>query len=816
MINTNEIDHEIACSDNATEKYLRNVSKAREKVYYSSTKAGLESIHLYTNSYAIYVAERIKNNWLNGAIGTTREASRRLKEITEECGGLEPKLDETGKPITPVGEGVYKVSMMALKCIVDRFMRCEGTKVTIVEVADGIGEWITDEWETIQHLNKEPEEVANYGRKILKRKGTTPSRKRKDAKQGMRNKARHCNHPAITCAKLGKQERVKVGLFFIEVAHQIGILEIEHTYKNARQQKLLTFNPVYAELLTQREDLYALIAYNHEPMVAVPEDWKVNELPSNQNTTGGYHWEHAKKKRTMCRHYFSESNFQQEAVDTINGIQKVAYKIYPQTLRIANELRHPVGHFQTMPPEVEKLNLPDGLSEQEIWKLKKAKELEHETHRKLVKKFMRTTTVLEIANRFNDGREFYYGWSFDYRGRQYPLNTFLQIQGTDLDKSLVCFSEGCELTKSGKVWASRAIAAAYIGTGDSYKTRERWTEDNQALIKRVASNPIDYRCDWEVAKDPWVFLQLCSEYNAVVIEGTKELWQVPIAIDSTASGLQLLSAMRLDKEGMTYANLLPPKKNAPPLDAYKAVLASSRAKVKDDPQWMHLTPYLTDRKVGKPALMLSVYGGSQLTIRQRIAEHFKAEDITIKKEDLNKVTSLVIASSKELFPAAFEALTWLKKLGKIVAERDKRIQWHTPGNNLIDLTENELDIIQIRTETMGKVNVCNGQTQEPNIKAMVNAFAPGFVHSWDASLTHRAFHNWRRPLALVHDSVSVLPSDMNKAVGKIKGAFRQICAGDVLRNLAIDMNVSEEELPYLPWEQNNLLDEVESSEYFFN
>ena len=216
--------------------------------------------------------------------------------------------------------------------------------------------------------------------------------------------------------------------------------------------------------------------------------------------------------------------------------------------------------------------------------------------------------------------------------------------------------------------------------------------------------------------------------------------------------------------------------------------------------------------------MLSIYGGSQLTIRKRIKEFYDSKGIEITKEDLSEVTRRVIKASKELFPAAFEALKWLKKLATIVVERDNRIQWETPTGNHIDLTENEFNIIQVRTELMGKINVCVGETTIPNYKAMINAFAPGFVHSWDASLVQRAFSNWTKPLATTHDSISVLPSDMELAIDKIKGSFQSICSGDVLSKLADDMGVSEEELPRLSWDDSNkhLLAEVSNSEYFFN
>ena len=820
-----EEKHERGCSKAGSIKYDKVIRKAREKEnpYYSSTKPGREAVHLVTPLFAEELYKRIKDNYqkLNG-YETTRTAAKLLHQIAEECGGFKPIELEDGR--TRQGDGVYMIAMVTLKSIVDVFIlkgnkEHYDSKITLAKAAVDIAKWLEDEWETVQMLNKAEPKVAYYGRKILNRKGATPSRKRQDAKQGMRNKARRCNHPAFKVDKLtGNKTKSQVGLFLLEIAAGIGIVDTENILGAKKQQKFLRFNEAYAERLVERENLYRLISFQHEPMVEPPQDWEVSEEPSNTNTSGGYHWEHAKRKRTMCRHFYSESNFQQEAVDTINGMQKCAYTIYSDTLKVANQLKHTVGHFQPIPTPPSKLKIREGATAEEVRDEKNKHRERWEKHQKLVKKYMRTNTVLEIANRFDDGRDFYYGWSFDYRGRIYPLNTFLQIQGTDFDKSLVCFSEGCELTKSGKTWAARALAAAYIGTGDSYKTRERWTEDNEALIKRVARDPIGNRCDWEVAKEPWQFLQLCMEWDAVVIKGTKELWQVPVAIDSTASGLQLLSAMRRDKQGMKFANLLKPDEEGKPWDAYEAVLELSRQQIAKDPKWKHLTVYLQDRKVGKPALMLSVYGGSQLTIWNKIKDHFKSKGIEIEKEDLNKVTDLVIKSSKALFPAAFEALDWLKELGTIVAERDKRIQWHTPTGDLIDLTENLPQIISVNSEVMGRINVCIGDSLEPDINAMVKAFAPGFVHSWDASLVKAAFHNWTKPVALVHDSVSVLPSDMTAAVGKIKTAFKRICSGDVLRQLAIDMGVSEDQLSkgYLDIGPDPLINEVLNSTYFFN
>ena len=51
-----------------------------------------------------------------------------------------------------------------------------------------------------------------------------------------------------------------------------------------------------------------------------------------------------------------------------------------------------------------------------------------------------------------EDKNFYIPWSFDYRGRAYPIPSFLTPQDTDFGKSLLRFSEESEITEDGKKW----------------------------------------------------------------------------------------------------------------------------------------------------------------------------------------------------------------------------------------------------------------------------------------------------------------------------------------------------------------------------
>ena len=69
--------------------------------------------------------------------------------------------------------------------------------------------------------------------------------------------------------------------------------------------------------------------------------------------------------------------------------------------------------------------------------------------------------------------------------------------------------------------------------------------------------------------------------------------------------------------------------------------------------------------------MLTVYGGCHQNIKDdiedavdEIKEELEAQGLQFDKRDMSKLTTLITKASKEVFPAAYEALSWLKRLVK--------------------------------------------------------------------------------------------------------------------------------------------------------
>ena len=242
----------------------------------------------------------------------------------------------------------------------------------------------------------------------------------------------------------------------------------------------------------------------------------------------------------------------------------------------------------------------------------------------------------------------------------YSQQSFLHPQSSDLERAVISFEHGCKLNKRGEEYAAQAVGAAFIGSKVSYEERSKWTYNNKELIQEITKDPLKMNEHWESCDEPWQFLQLAYEFNRVCFLRETNEWKVGIGADSTASGLQLLSAMRRDPKGMKFTNLFAPDHpNDPPQDAYKEVLRIARRIVSEDPATEWLKEYLVKRELGKKILMKAVYGATLQTYRADIKQFFIDEglfpDTITYKPHIEYITSVLDKASKEVFPMAFES-----------------------------------------------------------------------------------------------------------------------------------------------------------------
>jgi DNA-directed RNA polymerase len=67
---------------------------------------------------------------------------------------------------------------------------------------------------------------------------------------------------------------------------------------------------------------------------------------------------------------------------------------------------------------------------------------------------------MELVSRFKEIERFYLPWSFDYRGRVYPIPAFLTPQDTDFGKSLLRFADESPMTPDAQALTLRMMPNA--------------------------------------------------------------------------------------------------------------------------------------------------------------------------------------------------------------------------------------------------------------------------------------------------------------------------------------------------------------------
>ncbi len=803
MTTPNEIEYELELQERGRFREIKDLEKAESNNYYSNTKSGRWTLQEH---YAPFAAVLKEENEKALAGNITRTNISRCVLFMEDY----------MEKISPLG-----IAAITLKTIIDSYIRQKGN-VLPINIASAIGQRIEYEIEDEYIQNNTNEEIASAARRRASKKGSTPHYRIRATRHTTRKKSKEQNIPLF--GKWSRKHKNYVGLYLLEIATIYGIVNWNKVKGEKKQSHALLADEFVNQIIENEEQVIAR-AYNSYPLIDTPLKWEKSKEPARLNNTGGYHLLQLRKRQPMLLKNSTDTVdtvFGDKAVDLLNTLQSTAWRVDSRILDVAehcNDKRIEVGKFKVCPfdkPEIG--NFPSHIVEDEnlLKEERRKRSHEHEIYQELTKKAGRTRQALSMAREYQF-KTFFHSWSCDWRGRFYTQQPWLTPLSTDFERSLLKFRDGCKIDDDALCWCKAAIAAAYRGTSISFNERIRWTDDNQELIKRIATEPQSTITEWEAAKEPWQFLQLCFEWNDVVLTKKEKFWKVPIGVDSTASGLQLLSAMRRDSIGMKYANLLPPEtEDAPPLDAYIKVLEVAKEIAAGSSEDSHLLPYLQYRSVGKPALMLSVYGGTSFGISHDIKDELAEEKVSIDSKSLTQLTKLILIASRQVFPAAYEALDWLRNLANCAHKNESEsLMWGTPTKDIVHCIKHSIDVETVYLTHNGKISVGDFNTDKPDLKKQVKSFVPSVIHSYDAALLKEAFSNWQHPITVIHDCIRVLPKDMDRAMDRVRDGFTSIVSGDPLGSLADDLGVSEEQLPRLP-QLDGDLSAVLKSIYMFN
>jgi len=572
----------------------------------------------------------------------------------------------------------------------------------------------------------------------------------------------------------GRSNRVKLGAWLLDC-----ILETSGWfYKDMRQEgkrrvNYVTPTPEFIDIkdkVMQDSELFAPLAW---PMLIEPNDW--GEKP------GGYLLNEVMYGHEMVRRGNKTCIQGEKPIAFLNKIQKVGYQLNTFTVNVAEQLCEKgvsVGKFipiinMDLPPKPP--DIAENKDSRKAYRRAAAEVMNKNAY--AFKRSCRTRMTMEAVRKFKD-KEFFIPWSFDYRGRAYPIPAFLTPQDTDFGKSLINFSKGSVITGDACDWLSFQCATTYGLDKATMTERLSWTNDNIPLICRVAKDPIDNIGDWEGAEEPWQFLAACDEYYRCIIMQTCHVTYLPVATDATCSGLQILALLAKDKKTAQLVNVLPSER---PQDAYKVVAEVSKWNIPDRLR------DIWDRKCVKRTVMTIPYNAKPYSNRTYIRDALLEKDIEIDKEELTITVAAVRAAMHNVVPGPMSVMKWIEdEVAKAIDRGMVELGWVTPSGFIVHqrIMKKEVEILKLQLLGNCKLSVATDDTSKVDRSRHKAATAPNLIHSLDASLLHLSVQRFDSPIALIHDSVLCRATDMSTLSNIVRETYMDISKQDYLTDFA--------------------------------
>ena len=722
------------------EKIRSNTKKLLEKDYASATVFGSASI----DTLLPLIIEQIN-----------LKKEKRKKIAVKGAGHL--------MEILPYLDAIDSESQAAITCKItfDKVFSYKKDNSKIVKIAQAIGQALEAECQMRYYEQSAPGLFTvlkeNYWHQA---KGTEYKRK---SMQVLFNKSEV--DPWIPW---NLQLRVKTGTWFLDCfCESSGWFEKLNIRIGKKTELYLKTTPAFDDHKAEIVRITELFSPISWPMLIEPRDW-------SQLHDGGYYLNDITKCHEMVRRGVPLPIQGEKTYQFLNLIQKVKYCLNDFTVEVAEELEEreiTVGKFRPVlhhPEPPKPFDIDTNKEARKEWK--KTAAIAKNKNANEWRTSCRTRMTMNCVREFK-GKDYYIPWSFDYRGRAYPIPSFLTPQDTDFGKSLIRFSDEAPITDEGKKWLAFQVATTVGLDKATLDERLIWPKliENKARIIRVATDPINNIGDWETADEPWQFLAACEEYYAVVIAETRTTTGLPVATDATCSGLQILAGLARDKSTASLVNVIPSKK---PQDAYQVIADKSKKNIPE-----RLRPYW-DRKKTKRCVMTIPYNAKPFSNRQYIRDAFNDIDIEVENEELTQIVHAVRQAMEEVVPGPMKVMRWIEtEVANAIKKGTDQLIWVTPSGFRVTQRLMKMNIKVLDLKLLGRVQirVADGE-KGVDLQHHKNATAPNLIHSLDASLLHIAATQFHAPISLIHDSVLCRATDMNLLSHLVRDTYMHLFA----------------------------------------
>jgi DNA-directed RNA polymerase, mitochondrial len=556
------------------------------------------------------------------------------------------------------------------------------------------------------------------------------------------------------------------------------------------------------------------------PMVVPPLDW-------GPDVPGGYRFvlrgkfDLVRGMRGMNAAAVRETSMPL-VYQALNAVQRTAWRINPKVLALIEQIQRRGGDlcaipgFDDMPIPAKPHDIATNKESRKAWRKIAARA--HDLNHDRASKRKEVVAVTSAASTVKDADRIYFPFNLDFRGRIYPVATYLSPQGDDLSRALLTFADGKPLGPNGAAWLAIHLANLLDTTPDGDKIskftleeRCSWVQRHTLQIQAVANDPFGDLW-WTKADKPLQFYAACCEWDGFAQafakgEGDTYVSSLPIAMDGSCNGLQHFSAMWRDAKGGRAVNLVP---TDAPQDVYQRVADRVNdalvSMASSDPMAAQiLASGLVTRKLTKRPTMTFGYGSKKYGFREQLHEYLKGLDNWHELQGLfvdekgepnirpvcGLLSELIMQALHDTVVAAFDGMAWMQSCAKMIVASGNAVSWTVPATGF--------PVVQPYYESQKKQikTVINGAVVQPAIYTTTaklmrhrqrNAVSPNVVHSLDAAAlmlcVDAALKQGIVSFGMIHDSYATLAADTDTLMRCTRATFVELYSRfDVVQDL---------------------------------
>lgn len=688
------------------------------------------------------------------------------------------------------GLDLYMCAYIALQeCIDGAFKR-----QPLVSVAISIGRAIEAELDAQAFEKENP---TTYARTVMRAKIG------KESANKLRNRIRKGARVHEVALRWTPPIVVRLGTRLVDaVIEATGLIESELVvlYGNTkRRQHKLKLSDSMSDWIRDYNADPVLVQPLYLPMVEPPKDWTALYDGGYYHTPSGGKPVSFVAGMTIAHKKVLEEADLSAVYSVVNTIQKTPWQVNSKVYEVMqyawdNIPDHPAipsREDRELPVWTEEMaNEAPGGPTRKVWRTEARKV--HEYNAQIRGHRFDYARNIHLAKEYQGADKLYYVHHTDFRGRIYPLANALSPQGPDHARGLIRFAFAKALGESGWYWFRVHGSNLFGNDKCSFEDRVRWVEEHSSEILESASSPHS-NLWWTEADKPWQFLAWCFEYSEAHLDPLNYKSSIPVQMDGSCNGLQHYAALLRDVEAGEAVNLVPHEK---PADIYQVVADRVVDKLKEmvskeEKHWDHAAGWLQfgiDRKITKRSVMTVPYAvtfrSSMRYVRTAVREKIDAgtpnpfgpETIAPATVTLGRI---VWDAIQEVVSSAAVGMKYLQDVAKESNAKKQPISWVSPIGFPCYQGYRNFKHRRIKTKFRGNVVIfsLHEELLTLDTRKQINAIAPNFVHSMDAShlmFTIMAMEKYKPgefAYSMVHDSYGCHAADVDTMGAFLRSSF---------------------------------------------